>query len=262
MRSSRQSITVDVPQERVRKLTRHPLFATSGAGSRKKLRSLWFDTDRFDLYRSGISLCLADAGRTRLQQVSFADGEDYVSSFGGNFDFLGITADKARAKLDRAQRHGLGLAFEIQAIERRWTLTLADGQSVLARLVRGELRSGPRVQPLCELRLEPAAGADGSHFCVARDLIAAFGLQVQPVPIEERGLRLARNLALEPARAAASPITSQHDCVAALRAIVSACSEQFQRNEPGALASDDPEYVHQMRVAMRRLRSALRAFAP
>ena len=262
MRSCQQSITVNVPQERVRKLIRHSLFAASGAGRGKKLRSVWFDTDRFDLYRSGIGLCLVDAGRIRLQQVSLADGEDYVSSFGGDFDFLGITADKARAKLERAQRRGLGLAFEIQAVERRWTLTLADGQSVLARLARGELRSGQRVESLCELRLEPVEGADGSHFCVARDLIAAFGLQVQPVPMEERGLRLARNLALEPVRAAASPAAPQHDCIAALQAIVNACAEQFQRNEPGALASDDPEYVHQMRVAMRRLRSALRAFAP
>jgi CHAD domain-containing protein len=262
MRSFQQDITVDVPPERVRKLTHHPLFAASGAGSRKKLRSVWFDTDRFDLYQSGISLCLVDAGRTRLQQVSLADGDDYVSGFVGDFDFLGITADKARAKLERAQRRGLGLAFEIQALERRWTLTLGDGQSVLARLVRGELRSGPRVQALCELWIEATEGTDGSHFCVARDLIAAFGLQVQPLPIEERGLRLARNLTLEPVRAAASPIVPQHDCVAALQAIVNACSEQFLRNEPGALASDDPEYVHQMRVAMRRLRSALRAFAP
>lgn len=262
MRSFQQSITVNVPQERVRKLTRHPLFAASGAGSRKKLRSLWFDTDRFDLHRSAISLRLVDAGRTRLQQVLLADGDEYVSTFGGNFDFLGIAADKARAKLDRAQRRGLGLAFEMQAVERTWTLALPDGHSVLARLVRGELRSGQRVQSLCELWIEPIDGVDGCHFCVARDLIGALGLQMQPVPIEERGLRLARNLAPEPARAAASPIAPQHDCVAALRAIVNACSEQFQRNEPGALVSDDPEYVHQMRVAMRRLRSALRAFAP
>jgi len=36
---------------------------------------------------------------------------------------------------------------------------------------------------------------------------------------------------------------------------------QFQLNELGA-GSDDPEFVHQMRVALRRLRSALRVFRP
>jgi len=223
---------------------------------------VWFDTDRFDLYRSGISLCLIDAGRTRLQRVSPADGEEYVSTFAGDFDFLGVANEKARATLGRAQRRGLALAFETQARVRTWPLALPNSQTVLARLARGELRSGERAQPVCELQLVATDAADGSPFCVARDLVSDLGLRVQPASIEERGRHLARNLALKPVRAAASPVAPRHDCAAALRAIIDACSEQFQRNEPGASTSDDPEYVHQMRVAIRRLRSALRAFAP
>jgi adenylate cyclase len=36
----------------------------------------------------------------------------------------------------------------------------------------------------------------------------------------------------------------------------------MQHNYAGAHASEDPEYIHQMRVAMRRLRASLRLFAP
>jgi adenylate cyclase len=36
----------------------------------------------------------------------------------------------------------------------------------------------------------------------------------------------------------------------------------LQQNHAGASASDDPEYIHQMRVATRRLRAALRLFGP
>lgn len=36
----------------------------------------------------------------------------------------------------------------------------------------------------------------------------------------------------------------------------------MQRNHAGALGSESPEYIHQMRVATRRLRAALRLFAP
>ena len=43
-------------------------------------------------------------------------------------------------------------------------------------------------------------------------------------------------------------------------AIVQACLAQFQANLPGVLASDDIEYVHQARVALRRLRAALRLY--
>ena len=35
---------------------------------------------------------------------------------------------------------------------------------------------------------------------------------------------------------------------------------QFQANLPGVLASDNIEYVHQARVALRRLRAALRLY--
>ena len=47
----------------------------------------------------------------------------------------------------------------------------------------------------------------------------------------------------------------------AARAIVAAALEQLQGNEEGLLATGDPEFVHQARVAIRRMRSALRMFA-
>jgi hypothetical protein len=40
------------------------------------------------------------------------------------------------------------------------------------------------------------------------------------------------------------------------------CLAHLQLNHDGAVHLDDPEYVHQMRVAMRRLRAALRMFRP
>jgi CHAD domain-containing protein len=42
--------------------------------------------------------------------------------------------------------------------------------------------------------------------------------------------------------------------------VIAGALEQHQANEVGVLASVDPEYLHQMRVALRRLRSALRVF--
>jgi len=40
------------------------------------------------------------------------------------------------------------------------------------------------------------------------------------------------------------------------------CLDHLQQNHVGAITTDDPEYIHQMRVATRRLRAALRLFAP
>ena len=46
----------------------------------------------------------------------------------------------------------------------------------------------------------------------------------------------------------------------AFRAVSRATLEQIERNARGVLLSDDPEFLHQLRVGLRRLRAALRAF--
>lgn len=46
----------------------------------------------------------------------------------------------------------------------------------------------------------------------------------------------------------------------ALAAIVAASFAHWRANESGVRLADDPEHVHQMRVALRRMRSALRVF--
>lgn len=49
---------------------------------------------------------------------------------------------------------------------------------------------------------------------------------------------------------------------AGFQTIALACLEHLQSNEQGVCTSDNPEFVHQARVAIRRLRSALRVWRP
>ncbi|MGQ0545770.1 MAG: CHAD domain-containing protein [Betaproteobacteria bacterium] len=57
------------------------------------------------------------------------------------------------------------------------------------------------------------------------------------------------------------PRLSRQDSPSALFAAVQAAAlAQVAANRAGTLRSEDPEYLHQLRVGMRRLRSALRAF--
>ena len=46
----------------------------------------------------------------------------------------------------------------------------------------------------------------------------------------------------------------------AFRAVAEAALAQIEANARGALVSEDPEFLHQLRVGLRRLRAALRAF--
>lgn len=67
---------------------------------------------------------------------------------------------------------------------------------------------------------------------------------------------------MEPVRAAGSPLTAAMGAGAAFGAIACACLAHFEANRAGMLAGDDPEYLHQGRVALRRLRTAIALFAP
>ena len=58
------------------------------------------------------------------------------------------------------------------------------------------------------------------------------------------------------------PIDAQDSPLAAFRLIALDCLSHLQLNHAGAASSDDAEYVHQMRVATRRLRAAMRMFGP
>lgn len=78
----------------------------------------------------------------------------------------------------------------------------------------------------------------------------------------ERGYRLFSNHALRPAKARPSRLAAEQSPVDAFRIIGFDCLALWQANESGARESDDPEFIHQLRVALRRLRSALRLFSP
>jgi CHAD domain-containing protein len=65
----------------------------------------------------------------------------------------------------------------------------------------------------------------------------------------------------------AGPVKADYRVVAkamtpaeAFRAVCAACVQHVEANRLGVLAAVDPEYLHQMRVALRRLRTALEAF--
>ena len=56
------------------------------------------------------------------------------------------------------------------------------------------------------------------------------------------------------------PLTARASAGAALIANVGAAVAQIQANARGAALGRDPEYLHQLRIGIRRLRSSLRAF--
>ncbi len=73
-------------------------------------------------------------------------------------------------------------------------------------------------------------------------------------------LALAVPATLTPRKAAPVNLAPAMHPAQAFAAIARSCLYQLSANAPGALTAQDPEFIHLMRVALRRLRSAVKLF--
>jgi triphosphatase len=81
----------------------------------------------------------------------------------------------------------------------------------------------------------------------------------------ERGYRFALGKVeggRDPEKAKPAKIRAHDTCAKAFAAVLASAARQITVNRQALLQSDDPESAHQMRVGVRRLRSALRALRP
>jgi CHAD domain-containing protein len=81
----------------------------------------------------------------------------------------------------------------------------------------------------------------------------------------ERGYRLALGKCganAEPKKARTTRITCRNSCAEAFSAILESATRQILVSRQAVLETDDPEGAHQLRIGLRRLRSALRALRP
>lgn len=110
--------------------------------------------------------------------------------------------------------------------------------------------------------MELLSGKVDDIFWLTRQLQGDHHLHPAIASKAERGYNLFLDAPLKPFKARPATISADMTPVEAFRSIALSCLEHFQRNEAGLLTSTDPEFVHQARVALRRLRSAIKLFAP
>jgi len=179
--------------------------------------------------------------------------------------------------------------FETRFHRTAWLLKGRGGAQIEVALDVGEVvaptvgtGAGARSQPICEVELELKAGQPDALFALALDWAGDFGCLPFDVSKAERGVKLAHGIEAAPVKAIALTLAAGMSVEEGFAAIVQACLAQFQANLPGVLrplsvagerpdghagedagprpTDDDIEYVHQARVALRRLRAALRLF--
>jgi CHAD domain-containing protein len=116
-------------------------------------------------------------------------------------------------------------------------------------------------ETVSELELELRDGTLAPLYRLALDLHARVPLTIGPESKAARGYRLRTGRAPAARKAPDLDLDRNVGAPEAFREIVAARLGHLLANQPAAAASD-PEGVHQMRVAIRRLRTALVLFGP
>ena len=248
-------------------------------GRRTRLLARYFDTPEGLLGAHAVSLRLRREGRRWVQTLKAA-GKNAVHRLEHEV-VLRVPAGTEPA-LDLARHDGtpagellrqlLKDAAEPALVEHFATdiTRLAarlhpPGATVEAALDIGVLRAGDQETPVCELELERIDGDVGALFALAAGWRAHGGLWLDTRSKARRGADLVQRRRFgPPVKARAAPVLT-HDMSghAVAQAAVSAALDQVLGNasEVGA-GSDDEEHVHQLRIGLRRLRTALRELGP
>ena len=124
----------------------------------------------------------------------------------------------------------------------------------------GRLRGATGEMPIARIDLGLEAGNPRRLFELVRELQRGVPLRLSTQTDAERGYALVAGATPRAHKAAPVVIDETMTVDAALQHVVRACLEHLIANEPAVREARLPEGVHQMRVAMRRLRSALILF--
>jgi triphosphatase len=245
---------------------------------RKRLQARYFDTQEEVLVHEGIVLRLRLEGQAWVQTAKCA-GSGPLERLEHNVLLAALPgaaapdislARHADTPVGKRIRQALGvdsldrapaLLPRFETDVQRLTCRIEQAGSVIeVALDRGKVRAGAAHIALCELEFELLEGEPVAAVRLARQWGAAHGLWLSRTSKSAKGHRLAAGEQFGPPVSAVQPRLRRGDCGAEIALAVSrACLDQVLGNasEVGA-GSADAETVHQLRVGIRRLRTALR----
>ena len=269
-------LKLDLTDRDLQELRSLPLLRelTVGRPATRLLRSIYFDTEDDRLREAGLSLRLRHVSGRWIQTVkcgtSVTGGisnplESEAVVPGPQPDLSLIGDAELRQQISGAiEEEPLVPIFETSVHRTTRRLESAGRGAIELALDNGEIRCSGKAQPLSEAELELISGNPGFLLDIGQQLLADIPLVLSQTSKAERGYRLARGKVppLKPQKGERPDLSAVDTIESAFEKIVGAAVDQVLSNWRVVLDSDDPEGPHQLRVGLRRLRSALQAFRP
>lgn len=238
-------------------------------GPARQLVSAYFDTPDQTLRRKGVYLRVRKSGRSYIQTVKTMP-EAGLLSVRGEWEWpvpspapdLDLALESGLKPLKKRARKGDVVAVFASHIARRTALFVVDDSEIELALDRGEVRAGRRRAAIHEAELELKRGSAAPLFELARQLGRLPGVRVAVKTKAERGFELAEGRPAAPPVMPKLRLDGAMTPAAAAAAILDHCAAQAAANAILLVDRRLPEAVHQLRVALRRMRAALAIFAP
>ena len=263
------------PSSLAKQLARTPLLARRKP-TRQRLHNVYYDTPEQFLCQERVALRLrrvgSDAEPLWLQTLKMGGHGDSALSQRGEWEVPVPGATLSLDALKATPWSGIdpeGSVFRalapcfVTAFERTsWVVRRRDGSLVEVSLDIGHIAVDDKTTPICEMELELLAGQPVALFDIAQQIARTIAVLPQTMSKAERGYALAQNCLDVPLRAQAPRLRPDLPLPEAAGCVLREMFCQFTANLNALRSSDDPEVVHQARVAWRRFRSALRLFKP
>jgi inorganic triphosphatase YgiF len=231
-----------------------------------QVRSIYFDSDDRFLHRHGVVLRVRRRGDHYVQTVKStgpegdwlnrSEWEQKIAS--SRLDFVALMETPLGSALSDAVRASLKPIFETR-IERTSCLWDTPTAAIELSLDKGEIIGSDKTLPVTEIELELKRGHVAEVFKLARDIGAVVPVEIEVKSKSERGYELVDHAAACSERFHNPRLAADTPAGAAFTAIGRACMRHLLVNEAGTLTRD-AEALHQVRVALRRLRAAISLF--
>ena len=227
------------------------------------MTTTYFDTPDLAVSQAGFTL--------RVRQT----GDDFIQTVKSSRPVAGGIARRtekewpvARAKPDFRRLAGTPLAglrssvapIFVSAVRRTtYAIDLADGATVEVAIDEGEIEAGGRRVPLQELEIELKFGAPAALYAFATAFHADLPLEIDTQSKAARGYTVVSG---NPPQSQKAGKLELDRTISLAQGIQAVAADGLSHLVANLAAVDDIEGLHQMRVAIRRTRSALVLFEP
>ena len=249
-----------------------------GTTLRERLQARYFDTQDGALAQNGLVVRVRKEGR-RWVQTAKGPTSGPLERLEHNVNLL-RQAKGALPEVDLGRHSGTPVGIAIAKalnlkpgedypvllplyetdIQRVTRVVAVNGSFVEIALDQGRILSGDKSLPICELEVELKEGQPEHAVALARQWCADYSLSLSSITKSMKGQRLRNAQPWGPAVPAKAP-SFHRDATGAqvVVAVLQSCLNQILPNASElAVGSSDPEHIHQLRVGIRRLRTAVR----